>query len=388
MHHGLLRLCLISLAASVCSLIIVLGSNTANTVVAADDPPPLREIVGGIKQAHTSLLKISGGLGLYYRIDVEQDEKNPGFIWMKGLDGLVNIKWPVVKSRIEGEMFSFVGKEKRLTSEKTVREANYSFEANRSVAREGTALGQLTNYRHSFSANTAFPLNFQYYAEMDQFYNPGERLKTERLLPDVLEQHDYQRLADEDVGGTTCAVLKRGTLDMIWIAVSKSHIICKREQRVASGGVYERMLSTDIREVAPGVWFPYEQNEEVFNPGQPGTPRVFKLTLRIIKVASPISDEDTKIVLGKDIRRIEDSTTNKTYYPEQTAEKRDYALRQAVNGAQVYSKGTGSWVRFSLIVFNTLLGVGIIYLVYSRLRKRKKTVHPPSETDDNATKNR
>ncbi len=355
-----------------CYVLLVLGIITPTATSATDKQKPVREIVEGIKQAHARLLHAPGGLGLQYRLDVEQDRSNPSFIWMNGLDGLLNIRWPRMRSRIEGEMFKFRGKEKRLVSEKNVREANYDFESNCSVGHDGTALGQITNFRHSFSANTAFPLNFQYYTEMDQFYNPSEPLKTEWLLPDALEQHEYQWAADEeDVEGTKCAVLKRASLDTIWIATSKSYIICKREQRLASGGLYARMLSTDIREVAPGLWIPYKQIQEVYNPDQPDA-RIFKLTLRITKVTIPIDDEDTKVVLGKDIKHIENFMDKKAYYPQQPSGVRDYvSLSRSIKIAKDgYRNKTSSGKYVRIILFSVFVGA-MILCIYLRFKRRK-----------------
>lgn len=359
----------------ICSLILVLAG-VARTSAAPAEDPKVREIVEGIKQAHARLLHAPDGLGIQYRLDVEQDRNNPAFVWMDGLDGLVNIRWPIVKTRIEGAMFSFAGQEKRLSSEKTVREANYNFESNRSVAKDGTALGQVTAYRHSFSANTAFPLNLQYYAEMDQFYNPGEPVNTERLLPDVLEQHEYRLMADENVDGTRCAVLQRAPLDTIWIAPSKNYVVCKRGQHVASGGLYERISTTDIREVVPGLWIPYKQIQEVFNPEQPNG-RILMLVVKITKVSTPITDEDTKVVPGRDIRRIEDSMSNKTYYPQRLGEKRDYALLQAIERARDRddTKKSRAGIYRALVIFNILAGLASLYL-YVRYKRRKRSINP------------
>ena len=194
--------------------------------------------------------------------------------------------------------------------EPTFREANYNFEKQVSAAREGNTLGQIANFRHAFSATTLYPLRLQYYEEADQYYVPGKENKLNRLLPGSLKEAGYEIGAKEVLNGIECEIIQR-TNDRLWIAPHHSFVVCKRESSNEAGILVERVANEDLREVSKGVWFPFRQTQEIFEPSMPDG-RLFKITVETSNVEVGKTEiADLEVELDKDVRYIEDHI-NKT----------------------------------------------------------------------------
>jgi len=285
----------------------------------SDKSNEIVKTVAGIRNSHNRLFHVPGGIGIHYRLDVEQDSRNPVFVWRNGLDGSLNIKWPEMRCRVEGQMSGYqVQKDGKNFEETrpTIREANYNFETQAGVGRDGTLLGQIVNYRHAFSAIMGFPLVMQCYVEMDQYYVPGEALKTAYWLPNAVEQHSYKLRHAEATNGIPCQVLERSGLDTLWVATGHGYVICKREYHFGVGKpLRERVQNLDLKEVAPAVWIPLRQIKEEFDSEVPGKLKV-RYTLKVLETkVGKVSDNDIRIVLDENMAKIEDYINGKLYEP-------------------------------------------------------------------------
>ncbi|HZY84345.1 MAG TPA: hypothetical protein VFE78_05915 [Gemmataceae bacterium] len=360
-HRAVRRRPLLACALLGCLVAPAARGEEAGTVSAA-------QIAAGIRESHRRLFQVPGGVGVRYRLDVEQDPRNPVFIWESGLDGILNVKWPVLRCRVEGPMSGYsVYKGGKFVEETrpSVREANYNFETMASVGHDSNMLGQIANYRHAFSAIMGFPLLMQFYAEMDQYYVPGEALKTEYWLPNALEQQPYELAGPEDVGGIPCQVLRRSGLDTLWVATAHGHVICKREYHYGVGKpLRERVQNLDLKEVSPGVWLPLRQIKEEFDADQAGKLRV-RYTLKVLETkVGNLTNGDVDVVLDEKIAKIENHISKKFYEPSAgTGHPFDDAVQRAreINPRLTASNGK---VRIALLLvsINVALGIALFWL--------------------------
>jgi hypothetical protein len=337
-------------------------------------PDDIERIIAGIKESHYRLLHLPGGVALRYRLEVEQDSRNPVFVWQQGLNGSLNVKWPQLRCRVEGPMSGYVVyKDGKYVTETrpTLREANYNFETMAGVGRDGNLLGQVVNYRHAFSAIMGFPLLMQFYVEMDQYYVPGEELRTEYWLPNALEQQRYELGPVEEVGGVPCRALRRPGLDTVWVATSHGHVVCKREYRYGAGKpLRERVYNLDLREVAPGLWLPTRQVKEEFDSAAEGRLRArYTLTVLGARVGA-VTDEGVRVVLDEKVARIEDHIAGKFYGPPGSkGHAFDDAVRRATD-MNLAAPGKGAAGRLTLLLLsgNALLGLALIYFLSRKYR--------------------
>jgi hypothetical protein len=339
---------------------------------AAPPPGEVARIAQGIRAGHDRLLRVKGGIAIRYRLDVEQDPKNAVFIFEKGLDGSLNIKWPVMRCRVEGPMSGFVVDDVEVTRP-NVREANYNFETHSGVGRDGKMLGQVLPARHAFSAVCCFPLIFQHYVEADQYYVPREVMKTEYWLPNALQQQRYEPAGTEVVDGIPCRVLKRPGLDTLWVATGHGHVVCKREFHYGVGQpLRERVLNSDLKEVAPGLWLPHRQVKESFAEEGPAQPEL-RLTLKVLEVrVGNLRDEDVRVVLTKDILRIEDQIQKRTFAtgPTSDIDPFDAAVERAKASNLALAPPKGSLaLKVVLVNVAVVLSLALVFVLRRRYRK-------------------
>lgn len=351
------RSSLIYIAVTLCGSVL---SNSAS----AEPAPSVAETLAGIRESHKRLLHVAGGIGITYRLEVEQDAAHPVFVWTQGLDGVLNIRWPELRCRVEGPMAGYMvykqGKYVRETRH-TIREANYNFETHAGVGRDDKMLGQIVNYRHAFSAILGFPLLMQSYVEMEQYYVPGENLKSEYWLPNALEQNAYSREGQEVLNGIPCDVVRRRDLDRIWVATKHGHVVCKREYHFGVGKpLRERLQNMDVREVAPNVWMPWRQVREEFDADRPGALKVrYLLNVRAVSVGR-LSEEDTRVVLDEKTAKIEDQVTGTLYESAQQKGKTfDSAVQRAQETNLALASTSPSRTTWLLAGVNVALAIGI-----------------------------
>jgi len=334
----------------------------------------LRAVAKGIRESHQRFLRVPGGLSLEYHLDVAQDPKNKIFIWEQGLDGVISIRWPEFRCKIEGVMSGYdtVSRDGTATRESrpAVRDACYDFEKQVGVMRDSKDLGQVTNYRPSFSAIDSFPLLYQFYSEMDQHYVPGRTLKTEYFLPEAIEQHEYKFAGSETIDGAPCDIIERPGLDRIWVAPSRGHVVLKREYNYGVGKpLKERVLNTRWKEVYSDVWIPMLQTRESFSAKSSLPPVRFTLTVKMVRIGD-LGDSDVRVVLSDDIRHIEDHITGMIHGSDDSvADRFENALAKAAKRTSY---------RPLVIWFNIVIVLGVVlYWIRRRHGQRKLDGVPP-----------
>jgi hypothetical protein len=320
-----------SALAAVSLLLFAPLAATAPPAAPVDD---VAKIEAGIGAAHERFLRYPGGIGIRYRLEFEPNPKETAyFVFRKGLDGLVNVRWPEFRARVEGPFFTSSADpqdQKKDDKVKTqIREGSFNFETFTGVMHDGDSLGQITNYRDPFSSASAYPLRFQFFAEVDQSFRKGPEYKTEYWLPHALRSGGYTVIGSETVNGIPCQVLRKEGLDTIWVATGHGHVVCKREHNYQIGkSIRERTVNSDLKEIAPGVWIPMTQVKEAFVDRADGVLEA-KYTIRVIEVKiGTVSDSDTRVVLPDTIERVDDMITGKVYKPNTVGEL-DTAIQQA-----------------------------------------------------------
>lgn len=86
------------------------------------------------------------------------------------------------------------------------------------------------------------------------------------LLPDTLAEHvDDYVVHETELNVHKCILLERKGLDRIWVDPGRGHLVLRRELNWRVDGPARLTVSnTDVRQVAPGIWFPFEQTVEQF----------------------------------------------------------------------------------------------------------------------------
>jgi hypothetical protein len=350
------------------ALLVLLAFQPA-TIAAADsiDVRSVAAIAKRVGRQHFDLLHCPGGISIGYRLEVEQDKSKPIFIYRQGLDGLVVMKWPKLRCRVEGPMSGIWVEEKGRYVEKTqqnVREAAYNFETKGSVAHDGDMMGELLNARESFSADCAFPLRFQAFAEADQYYVLGEPLETDYWLPDALLSHPYVLGPSEQIADSQCLTLSRPGIDKLWIADQQGFVLRKREFHHAQNGPLRfRLENSDIRQVRSGVWMPYHQiSEENDGSGR----LLMRLSLHVRDVQfGTISDATASLKLPSTVQYIEDHITSRTY--RRVPKNTDMGLMAKRAKQSLVRPGQNAWLK-SVLLLNISLALLIFF--YSKHIKR------------------
>ena len=342
---------------------------------------PIPHIIQGIRDNHHRLLHVDGGIGIRYHMDVQQDPNKPVCIYHQGLDGSLNIRWPELRSREEGVMSGIIMRKKDKNVEvkmPMVREGAYNFETMAGVSHDGDYLGQIVNYRHVFSSKNADPLRWQFYVEMDQYYVPGETMKTEYWFPNAIEQHPYELAGEESIDGIPCQIIKRPGLDTIWIAIKHGFTICRREYHYGLGQpLRERVRNLDLKEVVPGIWIPLRQIKESFDLANPGVLQVrYVLKVTDVKVGN-LSDADVRVVLSDKIARIEDDITGKIYEPMSDKTKPlDESISRSIRDAPPLKS---RWLlSLSMLGLNIMLGSFILRITKKTVGKAVNEGSPPN----------
>ncbi len=330
---------------------------------AAPADPSVEVIARGLRESHRRLLEHKGGVSIRYRLDFEEGRSRSYFAFKKGLDGLLNVKWPELRCRIEGPMSVMVYVDHVPTPKAvpTVREGTFNFETFSGVAQDGNTLGQIVNFRHPFSASSGFPLQFLFFAEMEQFYEPGQTLTTDYWLPNALEQHSYMLGREEEVGGVPCRVLRREGMDTLWVAPDLGYLVCKREFHYGVGkSLRERVLNLEPKEVSPGLWLPMRQVREAFEEESPNELQE-RLTVRILGThVGDLTDADVRVVLPDTVKRIEDHITGKIYEPGvDKANRFDEAIERARSAAAPSGPAKHRFSFTSIVLLNLTLVLGL-----------------------------
>jgi hypothetical protein len=288
-------------------------------------------IAKSMRDHQEALLHIPGGFVFHYRVSVQQDADNPFFLYHKGLNGLLAVRWPELRSRVDGELRGVtVSQADKIVEipQQRVSEASFNFETNGGVSVDGNTLGQITNFRSVYSSSFCFPLVFQYFVQVAQTYVRSESLSTDFWLPNAIEQNTYRISDAEEIESIRCIVLERTGFDKIWIAHEKGDVIMKREVRFGEGmNLRQRTLASRLKEITPGIWFPLEQVCEHFD--QRSGRLLCRLTLTIDKFeAGHVSDDLITVTIPKNVEIIEDFIGRKVI-AKPTAEKRDEAIIEA-----------------------------------------------------------
>jgi hypothetical protein len=277
----------------------------------------LKAIIDGIRESHNRLLRYPGGIAIRYRLDFKEDPgKRSHFAFKRGLNGSLHVRWPELYCRVEGVMSVQIRKQGQFVPSTTpiIREGSFNFETFSGVARDGDFLGQIVNHRDSFSANSGLPLRYQFFAEMDLYYEPGKDYKTDYWLPQALEQYDYFIGGDKLINGIPCRILHRQGMDTMWLSLSHGYMICQREFHYGVGKpIRERIQNTDLKEIAPGLWFPMTQIKEEFDTSG-GHQATYTLRVSDLQLGK-VTDSDVRLVLPASVQYIEDHITGKTYRP-------------------------------------------------------------------------
>jgi hypothetical protein len=333
------------------------------------------KIDAGIDAAHKQFLRHPGGIGIRYRLEFQPvPNEKANFVFRKGLDGLVTVRWPELRARVEGPFFSRSAaaaaaagaEEKADENVKTrVREGSFNFDTFTGVMHDGDSIGQITTYRDPFSSASAYPLRFQYFAEFDQLYTPDGEYKSVYWLPHALRSGGYAVTGSESVEGVPCQVVRKPGLDTIWVATGHGHVICKREHNYGVGKpIRERTLNSDLKEVAPGIWIPTRLVREAFADRADGALEA-RYTVRVTEVkVGNVTDEDVRAVLPDTVRRIDDMVTRKVYFPSaDVAGQLDTAVQKArESNLSIGSPGTRSrTTTFFLVALATALGGLAVY---------------------------
>lgn len=254
------------------AIFLAAGSNIFPCSVAAaeEDRTSPSSWAEKLRTAHQRLLEIPDGWVCYYRlVNEEADPNKPNFVYPGGAEGMMAVRWPRMRSKVFGKMVVYQsdgsGTPKQVLVE-NVREADHDFLTWKGAGREGNTLLQITDFRHAFSSRCAYPLTFQYFAEMEQEYYPGEKLESETALPNAIEQHEYAFLGIETLDGVECGHLAREGFDELWIAQSRGFAVVKRELRFGPGKpIQETLAASDFREHPQGIWWPMRQVRERFD---------------------------------------------------------------------------------------------------------------------------
>jgi|GEM_PF-5623477 len=351
---------------------------TASPDVPVDD---VTKIEAGIKAAHERFLRHPGGIGIHYRLEFEPNPNETAyFVFREGMNGLVNVRWPELRVRVEGLFFkSPVGGKNQKKGEKPtnqkptnhVREANFNFETFTGVMHDGDNLAQITTYRDPFSSASAYPLRFQFFAEVDQSFQKGPEYQTNYWLPHALQSGGYTVTGSETVNGIPCQVLRKKGLDAIWVATDHGHVVCKREHHYQIGkAIRERTVNSELKEIAPDVWIPMRQVKETFVDRADGVLEA-KYTILVTEVkVGTVSDSDIRVVLPDTVRRIDDMITRKVYKPNtNTADKLDTAIQQAQESNLALGKSARRERLYTMLLALSAGGLGVL-VVYSYRRWR------------------
>ena len=90
-------------------------------------------------------------------------------------------------------------------------------------------------------------------------------LKEPYRLNDVVASDFYRIAGREKVGEQECLILSRDKLDKLWLSETLGWALVKREWNWALGDpLKRRILPSDFRQVAPGIWLPYNVMMEIY----------------------------------------------------------------------------------------------------------------------------
>lgn len=264
-------------------------------LASADDLPSIDAIVQNIRQGQNRLLHAPGGISITYRNRVDQPADGP--IAFREGQGIIRIKWPLLYSRFEA-YFKGAGR--------LVREASYDFEKKHSTALEGKTEAVLAPYRHAWSANYLYPLRFCYFVQADQYYLLGQDLKTDKWLPNAIEQNSYTVQSGGTVDGVSCILLQRPGIDSLWLAPSRGYLVCRRELTFGEGSsLRERTINRNFREVMPGGWLPMTFMQEHYDQKTGRRTHTFHLEIKDVSIGS-LSDQNLVVAIPKDVLQIDD----------------------------------------------------------------------------------
>ncbi len=352
---------------------------SASLAAAAPPDAPVDDVAkieAGIKAAHERFLRHPGGIGISYRLEFEPNPKETAyFVFREGANGLMNVRWPELRARVEGPLFtSPVGGEGQKKGEKPrneVREGSFNFETFTGVMHDGNDLGQITTYRDPFSSTSAYPLRFQFFEEVDQTFHTGPEYESNYWLPHALQTGGYTVTGSETVNGIPCQVLRKEGLDAIWVATGHGYVVCKREHNYQIGkSIRERTVNSELKEIAPGVWIPMRQVKEAFVDRADGVLEA-KYTVRVTEVkVGTVSDSDVRVVLPATVARIDDMITRKVYQPNAPSQI-DAAIQQAKESNLALGKSSRRGRLHTSVLGLFAVGLGLLVVhSYRRWRTR------------------
>jgi hypothetical protein len=371
-----------------CRVLFCITSMTAifSTVVFSSQAPPtekfvplveykIADIATGIRVSHERFLHLKGGILIRYRLDYDVASSSQNhFVWKKGMDGLLCVRWPELRSRNEGVIYGGgVVKEGKKVEipRQTIREASFNFENFTGVTRDGDMYAQITTYRSTMSSISAYPLRFMFFAEADQFFTPDSDYKSSYWLPHALSSSDYKIVGTKEIDGIKCVNLVNKNLDNLWVAPDKGFVVCKRESNIGGKAnlLRERVTNANLKELAPGVWFPMLQTREnFFDSPQNDREEIITLTVKEVSVGN-VKDSDLKVELTSDISTIEDMTSGTIYNSEK---KIDEAIDSIIDHDEVLAQSNNRGL-LKLLILSILIVIAFSIIVrlsiFTKLRE-------------------
>jgi hypothetical protein len=344
-----------------CLLATALISVVGHRATAGDDLLAVADIATKINAAQRRLLELPTGWTASYVVNVDTDVHRI-FAYRSGLQATITFKWPMLYSGIDGI--------NPVYGNRDVREGEYNFDVRTSVARANDDVHVAPN-RHMWTAAFLFPLRYQFFSKAVQYYYPGSKLETSYWLPEALQQNQFQIAGREVIGDTSCIVLRRDGYDALWVAPDRGYVVLKRE--LSFGPTKPRqevVLNEDLREVAPGIWWPFKQVRQEFStlekPSNSWNKIALQTTLNTLRFTTgPIADAQLHITIP-DGARVTDLIKGISYV--RTAPGQD-PLRDAVDSARKSTRRTRSTRGLTLVLFNASVILGIVvFLLYRRLR--------------------
>lgn len=266
------------------------------------DADEINDLAKGINAAHEALLRYPQGVEIQftYTIKIKDVPSTRRF-------GTMRCLWPRLYIRTEGDQIAG-GATGPIVLKNHVRAANYDFELGTSLAHDGNMMAQLCNYRHSFSAKLALPIDMQYFIEADQLYDPTQVQESDFWLPNALNSGTYVVVRRETVDGISCVVIANDR-DELSIADSRSFVILRRKFQSPELNELTRSEARDLREVAVGLYVPFEQTR-IKSPLRDEGEAISSMTkLNVTDVIlGKLEAHQLEVEIPKDVKEYEDYT--------------------------------------------------------------------------------
>ncbi len=328
-------------------------------------PLPLRTVVQGMREQQQRLMETPGGIRITYMVEVEQAPRN-GPVAFDSAIGETRLLWPMLYNRFGAVMGTSAA-----NAAETVREGSHDFSAGCGVSLDTGRAATITPYRNAWTCHHLFSLRPLYWPWSDQHFLPDQRLPGDYWIPDALanEPLEYHEAGQQDVAGASCGVWRKSSTDALWIAPERGFLLLRRERRVpATGKVAEQLVVEEVREWAPGVWFPVRLRQSFYSQ-QTGEPSyAYLVTIDRVEVGG-LSPADVTVNIPDSVVQIEDQVRQVVIRNPRGEEPILSGLNEArTQMAGMPSRGT-SWLRKSFLMVAICLGLTVMILSVRRWRQ-------------------